>query len=41
VVISAVILGEHIGPREAIAGAIILAGVYITTRAKARADVAS
>ena len=36
VVISAIVLGETIGLREAIAGAIILAGVYITTRAKAR-----
>ena len=37
VAISAVVLGETIGLREGLAGAIILAGVYIVTRAKARA----
>ncbi len=36
VAISAVVLGERIGLREAVAGVIILAGVYITTRAKSR-----
>lgn len=36
VMISAVVLGERIGSREAIAGGIILAGVFITTRAKVR-----
>lgn len=36
VAISAVVLGERIGLREALAGFIILAGVYITTRAKSR-----
>lgn len=34
VVISAIILAERIGMREAAAGAIILAGVYLTARAK-------
>jgi drug/metabolite transporter (DMT)-like permease len=36
VVIAAVVLGETIGLREGLAGAIILAGVYIVSRAKAR-----
>lgn len=36
VAISAVVLGETIGLREGLAGVIILAGVYIVTRAKAR-----
>jgi len=38
VAISAVVLGERIGLREALAGGIILAGVYITTQAKSQAS---